>query len=678
MPKPVAIGIDPNRWFVRRIVAAVCLTLIAVVAVLVVREIAHYNHLRAVAQERLLERSRTAMALAASDIAGLAQGADRAAAAIAALLRQPAGSAHELTAALRDVVRQHLAVAEAGIIFEPFAFDPGRRLFAPVARRLGHEVVTDQLDNDMDPSSLPWFQDSLRQRDFWSGPDRAPLRETQVLIRVQRGDDFTVWAAVRQSVLVHALDEVHPADGMAVLVGPGERILASNRATRLDTAAAALAAFATDSSSRLLRQPVAGTPWQVVLVVADVRGGGDEPPRKPMVMRLTAALIVAVAAAAGLYFAMRPAGALPAVALWGWSYALALTFIIVIGAIWAQVLRAPPPHLSPGAVMTGPAAFAKFKRQTLIEAVREHRPIPVFTPTGVFVQAVEFVSANNVVVTGYIWQRFADTPPEDPGFLMPEADTLDVTEIFRRAEGDNTVVGWSFRVTLRQSFGYANFPLDWESVWVRLWPARLDDTEILIPDFAGYYAHGGNPLPGIAQDIVIGGWTPRQAFFEYRRNEYSVNFGQADRRPGAQSELYFNLVLQRTFLDAFVSHMTPIILVLVLLYAMQMTVSRNDDHRDLLGFNAATIITTCAALFFAVLISHIEVRGALAAKQVFYIEYFYFLTYLVILAACVNAILFTAHTPLRVIHYRDNLIPKLLYWPLVTAVMYGVTVAVFW
>ncbi len=110
---------------------------------------------------------------------------------------------------------------------------------------------------------------------------------------------------------------------------------------------------------------------------------------------------------------------------------------------------------------------------------------------------------------------------------------------------------------------------------------------------------------------------------------------------------------------------------------MQMTVTREAKNKDLVGFTASTIITTCAALFFAVLLSHIELRGALAAKKVFYVEYFYFLTYLIILLACVNSILFTSDREIHSIHYHDNLLPKLFYWPLICSAMYAITAAVF-
>ncbi|RMF10894.1 MAG: hypothetical protein D6763_04680, partial [Alphaproteobacteria bacterium] len=308
--------------------------------------------------------------------------------------------------------------------------------------------------------------------------------------------------------------------------------------------------------------------------------------------------------------------------------------------------------------------------------------LPRFLPTGVFVQSVEFISSNNVAITGYVWQRFekATTGQEalPAGFDLPEADTLEVKEAYRTSTETETVIGWYFRVTLRQTFNYSRFPFDWEAVWIRLWPRTFEQNVILVPDLDAYRITNPGTLPGIEHDLFIGGWTPISSYFEYRVNRYRANFGvdQAGVIQG-RPELYFNIMIRRNFLDPFVSNLTPIILVLLLIFAMLMTVQREAKNRDLLGFNAATIITTCAALFFAVLISHIELRSSLAAKQIFYLEYFYFITYGVILLVCVNSILFTSDRQILGIHYRDNLLPKLFFWPVVLAAMFVVTLLMF-
>jgi hypothetical protein len=117
---------------------------------------------------------------------------------------------------------------------------------------------------------------------------------------------------------------------------------------------------------------------------------------------------------------------------------------------------------------------------------------------------------------------------------------------------------------------------------------------------------------------------------------------------------------------------------MLLIFAMLMTISKDAKSRELLGFNAASIIATSAALFFAVLIAHIDIRTRLQTSGIFYLEYFYFITYLVILLVCVNSILFTYEKHLPFIHYEDNLLPKILFWPVVSGLMLAVTFFVFY
>lgn len=671
----------PPRW--RRVAGFLLLAAALASTVLMAREIAAYAQLRQAAIAAIRQQAAATLQSVIQELTHIAAHGAEATERAAQLADQAAVlSADDLETGLRDVARRYPTVAQVGLIFDPFTFDPEVRLFAPLAERQPSGVAITRLEDDMDPTTLPLYQRSLTTPVFWNGPSRTLLSGgAPMLFQVRRGNGFTAWATFRAADITGALDAAQIVGGMAMLLNPDGKILVIDRAARLDQAHAILTQGPT-ANRHMLRAAVPESPWQVVLAVSTAKAARNEAALKPLVMRLTAGVLVLVLSVAGMHLlCFKKSGGVPVRALWLWSYGIAFLFVAAIAAIWSYTLLTPPARLTNGHVINGPAALADFKRQTLIAAVENHQPIPKFVATGLFIQGVEFASANYVVVSGYIWQRFPgvapESAPQDPGFMMPEADTVDISELYRRAAADGTIIGWSFRAAMRQGFSYARFPLDWESVWVRLWAHGLDDDVILVPDFDGYFAHGDNPLTGVADDIVIGGWTPRQAFFDYRHHDYNANFGRADRETGAHPELYFNVVLQHTFLDAFVSHMTPIILVLVLIFAMQMTVSRNDDHRDLLGFNAATIITTCAALFFAVLISHIEVRGALAAKQVFYIEYFYFITYLVILLACVNAILFTDRAPIKFVHYEDNLIPKLLYWPTVTAAMYGVTVIVF-
>jgi hypothetical protein len=304
-------------------------------------------------------------------------------------------------------------------------------------------------------------------------------------------------------------------------------------------------------------------------------------------------------------------------------------------------------------------------------------------PTGLFVQSVEFSSANNVIVTGYVWQKYSkaleDLIPsaEDgvAGFILPEADNPTIQLAYEEDVGDSKVFGWYFTATLRQEFHYSEYPFDNERVWIRLWPNEFNQGVALSPDFDSYATTKPTETPGLEkQDFVIEGWNIEESFFSYRLNSYDTNFGLARENRQNFPELYFNIGMRRDFVNAFIANMIPIAVVSVLLFAVLLTAGSPVNREDRFGFSTANVLAFNAALFFVVIVSHVGLRDSLAAQGVVYIESFYFVLYGAILAVSANSILVAARLDNKLILYRDNLVARLLYWP----IMLGITLVVTW
>ncbi|TEB12186.1 hypothetical protein [Pelotomaculum propionicicum] len=83
-------------------------------------------------------------------------------------------------------------------------------------------------------------------------------------------------------------------------------------------------------------------------------------------------------------------------------------------------------------------------------------------------------------------------------------------------------------------------------------------------------------------------------------------------------------------------------------------------------------------MFFSVLLVHIKLRGDFPVREVLYLEYFYIAMYFAILFTIVNSFVFGSENNLCFVHYRDNLIPKLLYWPVILLVLLVITVFTFY
>lgn len=367
-------------------------------------------------------------------------------------------------------------------------------------------------------------------------------------------------------------------------------------------------------------------------------------------------------------------------ALWFFSVFASVIFILGICATW--YLHLDNPYISNNKDIR---VVDRTATEVILENFRsdnEQLPDidPVRIPTGLFIQSLRFTSANNVVLTGYVWQRCLSidcVPNNLPGVIFPEAESDSITDAFT----SDKVKGWYFETTLRQQFSYLHYPFDREDVWIRLWPndfRHFQGRVILVPDFMGYQIQSAEFRPGLENDFVMEGWEFINSYFSYRQNSYNVNFGlETMGNVNKTMELYFNIGMERNFVSPFVSDMIPIIVVSFLVFSVLMITTRDAINNQLFGFSASSVLGYCAALFFVVIIAHVNLRRTLAAQGIIYLEYFYFLMYLAILVTSTNALLFSSKVHISIIDYKDNLILKLLYWPALAGGAFVITRFVF-
>ncbi|MDG4649717.1 hypothetical protein P6F26_14830 [Roseibacterium sp. SDUM158017] len=306
--------------------------------------------------------------------------------------------------------------------------------------------------------------------------------------------------------------------------------------------------------------------------------------------------------------------------------------------------------------------------------------------TGIYVQSLEFEGATDVRVSGYIWQIYdygvhddIRPPPGVPGFLLPErVDAGDgvIEEAYRMDRGDGELIGWYFEQTLRQTFDYTAYPFDHKTVWVRLWPNSFGQQVVLVPDFDAYPATGPADIFGIDERIVLGTWERENTYFDYKPSDLVTSLGLA--RSPAQAgfpELHYNFVVKRKFGNAFIVHMVPLFVVATLIFGALMTVTRQEELASRHDFSTSSVIETASVLFFVVLLAHVQLRESIAGSEVIYMEYFYFLMYFMLLGVSLNTYFFVSDLmpSSRLIHYRDNLIPKAAFWPAVLSSMIAIT-----
>ncbi|MGW0522558.1 hypothetical protein [Crossiella sp. NPDC003009] len=291
-------------------------------------------------------------------------------------------------------------------------------------------------------------------------------------------------------------------------------------------------------------------------------------------------------------------------------------------------------------------------------------------PTGIYLESIRFAASNEVQVSGYVWQRYADSLPAGltRGVVLPEADdSYPVKQAYRHRDGDAEVIGWYFKTAFVQKFDYTRYPLDRQDVWIRMWHPDFGRGVVLVPDF-GAYPGPWQPehMHGLDPQFVTARWQPQATSFSFSKHDYTTNFGlgrYTDRPPFP--ELYFNLLVTRQFHGPLFETLVPIGFIAVLVFAALFITTNGDElRRTFVGFTSFGVISFAVSMVLVVAVRQNAIREATAAPGIVYLEYFSFGLYLVVLISAINALLVTARTPIALIRWRDNLAPRLLYWPL--------------
>jgi hypothetical protein len=372
---------------------------------------------------------------------------------------------------------------------------------------------------------------------------------------------------------------------------------------------------------------------------------------------------------------------------WAWSVSalISLGCLIAVGAMWVRAYTAAPAPAPADTVVTSQDEVTRYLAALMPAPERGSEP-PVFIPTGLYIESVEFKGPYDVQVTGYVWQRYAnDLPkdlvpkdPDDVGFVMPEAQYARFFKVYQAQQGNEELIGWSFFATLREQFDYEEYPLDRQQIWIELWHSDFERKVYLAPDLEGYTSLNPAALPALDKDLVLEDWDFQESYFSYRAARYNSSFGIQGYVPAQRApELRYIISIKRHLLSALISRMIVPIVILIQLFVIVMVIGTKEKRLEQFGVRPGAVIFTCAAFFFATLVAHNSLRGDLKAHGLVYLESLYILTYFVILAVAINSVLLVALPNLKLFRDYDNLWAKVLYWPTILLAMVVITFLTF-
>ena len=353
--------------------------------------------------------------------------------------------------------------------------------------------------------------------------------------------------------------------------------------------------------------------------------------------------------------------------------------------MWVRAYTAAPAPAPAETVVTTQDEVTRYLAALMPDPEPGSEP-PVFIPTGLYIESLQFKGPYGVQVSGYVWQRYAnDLPkdlvpkaPDDTGFVMPEAQYARFFKVYQAQQGNEELIGWSFFATLREQFDYREYPLDRQQIWIELWHSDFERKVYLAPDLEGYTLLNPAALPALDKDLVLEDWDFQESYFSFRAATYNSNFGVKGYSGDQRSpELRYNISIKRHLLSTLISRMIVPLVILIQLFVLVVVIGTKEKRLEQFGVRPGAVIFTCAAFFFATLVAHNSLRGDLRAYGLVYLESLYILTYFVILAVAINSVLLVAQPNLKLFRDYDNLWTEVLYWPTILLAMVVITFLTF-
>jgi hypothetical protein len=406
----------------------------------------------------------------------------------------------------------------------------------------------------------------------------------------------------------------------------------------------------------LFTEPVPASHWSVQGIQFKEQTQGNPVEVRRALARLTCILMALVAC---LAFSRLEGAEVSFQRMWRCQVLISALLALGTGALWGLTLVLPNPPSDAATPVLGQEML------DLAQGGKEHGRWRV--PTGVLVETLRLGARDGVVASGRVWQRYPpDYPKENPrGFFFPDAEESEIQEVLHRPEASGELREFTFKATIRQEFENAyKYPFDEAVLHLRVLPQDFLGQVALVPDFPAYSVLTPAALPGIADNLEVTGWKLEKSYFGFVDGSYSTNFGAAKADEDPAPELSFQLVLARKFMDPFISAMLPVIVVACLLFTLLLVFEPPAEGREVSELQAGTdVLGGAATLLFPVIYAQISLREKVFSNGLIYLEYIYFIMYVVILLVSVHALTCTSRRAIRIAGYPEYMVAKLTYWP---------------
>lgn len=599
------------------------------------------------------------------------------------------------------------------ISYRPFGFDPSKRLYAPYFHRVENsenKLEFLQLEESYD-YTLPeydWFEIPMKEGSRWGEPYWDPAAKTYLITyssvfyqNISDAQEKSPLGVVTVDISMNYIQKIiegidlgtsgfgaltsregiylyHPVTEYVISKknikqvakekNDADRLILAEKAEKGESGIIDHISTTTRQEAWLVFAPIPLTGWslQNTFLKKDIEIDVDSF-RHQLILIIISGLIFVLIFLSFIYTK------LAATRLNQWILTGLGSLLIAgsVGLIWVIALK-----YNPVGKISGTKILDKTSLQKAVTGYKNrsdsfHLEPPVFVPTGVFIEAIKFSGPNDVSLSGYIWQKYDSIFPKDvqKEFMISKASGVSIDKVRSFSENGIETIQYYFEADIQQKLTHKTFPIEEELIEFRLIHKELDHNIVLLPDLDAYKVRNASQLPGLDKSAFLSGWKLLSSYYELRPRDINTNFGVTQNvEKDYMPVLYYNIGIQRNFIDAFISNLTPIIIVSIMLFFLMMLADKIDT---------AKVFSTCIGMFFVIVFTHIDIRGKISAQEIFYLEYFFFITYGLILYVSLNAIGILKQTNNWFYQYNNGLY-TLLYWPVVLSLTFVVTVVTFY
>lgn len=231
------------------------------------------------------------------------------------------------------------------------------------------------------------------------------------------------------------------------------------------------------------------------------------------------------------------------------------------------------------------------------------------------------------------------------------------------------IVRTRFEADIPVHISYSKYPLEVDEICIQI--LSVDNNSVaFVPDFDSNMIDAAVRFPGLGKEVSLTGWELTQTAFTLDDQRVNSNFGIA--RDFDQEEmpvLSYRIGIKRSFINAFISNIIPLIVVAIILFFVLLFPA---------GVDIDKVLGISTSLSFVVVFSHIGIRKTIIVDELFYLEYFFFVLYGCVVTTPIKAFLVKYGYKGKLVTYRDGIIIKAVYWPVLLSILFIITALVFY